>query len=220
MKLLLISLAALSLSVAQDFDNLVQDKSSLPPLIQEALQACGSFKNLRDGNCPPHTYSGPPLPPAQLKGAVRVLSCGGSETVSFVGINAPYNSTLQAYGFTKGSFQLRIAFTPRTPVNFLAATASGSLPVLPNLNTKKPICEVAGNACPYILSGNQCPIQAGEKVVYQLPIRIAGNYYPGLQISVKIQLFDFDQPASGCLQESQVSGKTPLVCLKIPAFIL
>ena len=125
-----------------------------------------------------------------------------------------------AYGFSSGTFEMKIVFQATRDIANMGASAYGELPLLKNFDTKKQICEVPPNACRRTRGGQRCPIKAGERVVYRIPIPIHGNYYSGLPIDVRFQLFDLPQAPSTCLTSDKVQAQNPLVCIIIPAFIL
>ena len=148
--------------------------------------------------------------------------------LKLVELSAPFHPEKGsgAYGFSSGTFEMKIVFEAKRDIANIGASAYGELPLLRGFDTKKQICEVPPNACRRArIAGRppgaaKCPVKAGETVIYRIPIPIRGNYYSGLPIDVRFQLFDMPTAPTSCITNKNTEGMNPLVCIIIPAFIL
>ena len=126
------------------------------------------------------------------------------------------------YGFGNGKFLMAINFTAPADTKFMAGRAVGLLPELPKKESfEKDICNsFFENPC-NSPSGSKCPISKGDLVNVRATNPFSGNYKRGLPVDLRIELFNTDSPAGGCVTKDNLSTfEEPIICFIIPGYIV
>ena len=148
-----------------------------------------------------------------------------STKITNVKFDAHYNETSGRYGFGAGTkpFLIQIDFEAPQDIPNLVGRGVGLLPELARKTSfEKELCNpFLQDPCRKVKAGSRCPAEKGSKFNYVATFPFSGNYYRGLPVDLRVELYATDSPQNTCVNnDNLLDFGEPVVCLILQGYIL
>ena len=118
---------------------------------------------------------------------------------------------------------IQIDFEVPEDINYMVGRGVGLLPELARKESfERDLCNpFLQDPCRKIKTGSRCPAEKGSKFNYVATFPFTGNYYRGIPVDLRVELYSTDSPQDSCVTQDNLSNfGEPIVCLIIQGYIL
>ena len=148
-----------------------------------------------------------------------------STKITNVKFDAHYNETSGRYGFGVGSkpFLIQIDFEAPEDISYMVGRGVGLLPELARKTSfEKDLCNpFLQDPCRKVKAGSRCPAEKGSKFNYVATFPFSGNYYRGLPVDLRVELYATDSAQNTCVNnDNLLDFGEPVICLILQGYIL